>query len=118
MNVSGVVLNNRMQRGLRLEVSDDVGDLLPQLGVNVAREGVGEGSDDKDIGKGDSLADNEGSLLEDLVEDLKTGDNSLNGSGVGGLGVRDLVGEELVSSRVSEEDLHDISSESRCHSKQ
>jgi len=52
---------------LRLEVSDNVGDLLPQLGVDVTREGVGKGSSDEDIGEGDPLSDNVGSVKEDLV---------------------------------------------------
>lgn len=51
----------------RLEVSDNVGDLLPQLGVNVTGECVGEGGSDKDIGEGDPLSDNVGSVKEDLV---------------------------------------------------
>ena len=52
---------------LRLEVSDNVGDLLPQLGVNVTGECVGEGGSDEDIGEGDPLSDNVGSVKEDLV---------------------------------------------------
>lgn len=51
----------------RLEVSDSVGDLLPQLGVNVAREDVGKGGNDEDIGEGDSLSDDVGLVEEDLV---------------------------------------------------
>lgn len=90
---------------LRLEVSDDVGDPLPQLSVDVAGEGVGNGSGDEDIGKGDPLADDEGSVKEDLVEDLKSGQDSLDGGSVGGLGVGDLVGEEVVGEDVSQEDL-------------
>ena len=55
------------RRSLRLEVSDNVGDLLPQLGVDVTREGVGKGGSDEDIGEGDPLSDNVGSVKEDLV---------------------------------------------------
>jgi hypothetical protein len=88
--------------------------------VNVTREGVGKGGGEADIGKGDSLADNVGSVKEDLVEDLQTRLELLDGSGVGllvsvwsktprrytyRLGVRDLVGEEVVGKDVLEEDL-------------
>jgi hypothetical protein len=70
-------------QSLRVEVSDNVGGLLPQLGVNVTGEGVGKGGSDEDIGKGDSLADNVGSVKEDLVEGLQTGLELVDGSGVG-----------------------------------
>ena len=57
----------RVLDNLRLEVSDNVGDLLPQLGVDVTREGVGKGGSDEDIGEGDPLSDNVSSVKEDLV---------------------------------------------------
>jgi hypothetical protein len=86
---------------LRLEVSDNVGDLLPQLGVNVTREGVGKGGSDKDIGKGDPLADNVGSVKEDLVKDGETRLGPLNGSSVRRLGVWEDVDKDGVGGRVS-----------------
>ena len=57
----------RVLWSLRLEVSDNVGDLLPQLGVNVTGEGVGKGGSEGDIGEGDPLSDNVGAVKEDLV---------------------------------------------------
>lgn len=85
----------------RLEVSDGVGDLLPQLGVNVAGEGVGEGSDDEDIGESDPLTDNEGLAEEDLLEDIESGHDTVDSGVVGWLCVWDLVGEKLVGKDVS-----------------
>lgn len=93
-----------MQTSLRLEVSDNVRGLLPQLGVDVTREGVGKGGGDEDIGEGDPLSDNVGSVKKDLVEGSETGLELVNGGSVGGLGVWDLVGEEVVSEDVLEED--------------
>lgn len=51
--------------------------------MDVTGEGVGKGSGDEHIGKGDSLADNVSSVKKDLVEDLQTGLELVDGSGVG-----------------------------------
>ena len=96
---------NSGYKSLRLEVSDDVGGLLPQLGVDVTREGIGKGGSDEDIGKGDPLSDNVGSVKEDLVEDGETRLDKVDSGSVGGLGVWDSVDEEGVGGDVSEEDL-------------
>ena len=91
---------NSGYKSLRLEVSDDVGGLLPQLGVDVTREGIGKGGSDEDIGKGDPLSDNVSSVKEDLVEDGETRLDEVNSGSVGGFSVWDLVGEELVGEDV------------------
>jgi len=96
---------NSGYKSLRLEVSDDVGGLLPQLGVDVTREGIGKGGSDEDIGKGDPLSDNVSSVKEDLVEDGETRLDKVDSGSVGGLGVWDSVDEEGVGGDVSEEDL-------------
>lgn len=85
----------------RLEVSDSVGDLLPQLGVDVTGEGVGEGRDNEDIGEGDPLTDDEGLVEENLLEDIESGHDTVDSGGVGWLGVWDLVAEKLVGEGVS-----------------
>ena len=66
-DAKGQLCTNTESLNLRLEVSDSVGDLLPQGGVDVTREGVGKGSCEGDIGEGDPLSDNVGSVKEDLV---------------------------------------------------
>lgn len=71
----------------------------------MTREGVGKGGSDKDIGKGDPLSDNVGSVKEDLVENSETRLDEVDSGSVGGLGVGDSVDEEGVGGDVSEEDL-------------
>lgn len=78
-----------------MEVSDDVGDLLPGGLVDGTGERVDQGGSDKDIGKGDSLADKECSVEEDLVEDLEFADQDLEESVEGLLGLRNALAHEV-----------------------
>lgn len=61
----------------RLEVSDNVGDLLSGSLVDETGEAVVKGRGDEDVGKGDSLSNKESLRLEDLVKELESGDKSL-----------------------------------------
>lgn len=63
--------------------------------MNVTGEGVGKGGSDEDIGKGDSLADKECSVEEDLVEDLEFADQDLEESVEGLLGLRNALAHEV-----------------------
>lgn len=74
-----------------MEVSDNVGDLLPGGLVDGTGERVDQGGSDKDIGEGDSLADKECSVEEDLVEDLEFADQDLEESVEGLLGLRNAL---------------------------
>ena len=74
-----------------VDVTDDVGDLLAASLVDETGEGVGEGSNDNDVGEGDALSDEVGLGDEDLVKSLKTSKDSVVDGGEDGLVVWELV---------------------------
>jgi hypothetical protein len=89
----------------RLEVSDNVGDLGSGSLVNEAGEGVLEGRDDKDIGEGDSLSDEESLGEQDLVEGVESLEEEVVDALEGGLGVSESASEDTVGDRVLDENL-------------
>ena len=69
----------------RVDVSDNVGDLGSGRLVDETGEGVLESRDDKHIGEGDSLSNEEGLAQQDLVESLQSGNDEVKDTLEGGL---------------------------------
>ena len=104
----GTVVKDRSELGVvddSLEVSDDVGEFLSGRLVNETGEGVLESRDDKDIGNGDSLADEVSLAQQDLVKGVESGEELVVDGGEGWLGVGDSASDHLVGDRVLDEDL-------------
>lgn len=86
-------------------VTDNVGDLGADRGVNDRSEGRGEGRGEEDVGNGDALADNVGLLQEDLVEGLEAGNDLVDNTLKDTLVVGKAAGEDAVGESKADENL-------------
>lgn len=76
------LFNAKQTNHLRVDVSDDVGDLVVETDVDVGGEGEGSSGSDDDVGDGDTLANKESSVEEDGVKVGELLKEDVNDSGV------------------------------------
>lgn len=86
-------------------VADNVGDLGAEGRVDQLGEGVGNGRGDEDVGDGEALANEEGLLDEDLVEDGEALNGVLDNAVEDGLRVGVDTTEDLAGNAELDEDL-------------
>lgn len=104
-DISKKSIADERRRNLRLNESEEVGDLGTGRSIEPRGEDVSKSGHDEDIGKGNSLSNKESPLSEDRVEDVESTSDTVYESLEGSLVVRDPAAEHSVGKTTGDEDL-------------